>query len=136
MTDKGATMSNDSSYNLFKIELPIERREQLDATIGLESYLMTRYPKSHWYLEDKNAILLDIPDSVDDFYETVQILTKLPSGGFRATLSKIDESDLDLEEIKWLDERHEVRKELVGSLFPALVEQTNKPLLHMISLSK
>lgn len=128
-------MSNESSYNFFKIELPVKRRDQFDATIGLESYLITSYPKSLWYSEDKNAILLDIPDSVEGFYETVQNLTKLPSGCFKVTLSKIDESHLDLEEIQWFDERYEIRKKLVGSLFPALVEQLKKPLLHMISLS-
>ncbi|EHT4943611.1 hypothetical protein K5B43_004694 [Vibrio parahaemolyticus] len=129
-------MSKNSSYNLFKIELPVERRDQFDVTIGLESYLITRYPKSLWYSEDKNAILLDIPDSVEDFYETVQSLTKLPSGGFKATLIEIDESHLDLEEIDWFDERYEVRKELVSSLFPVLIEQLKKPRLHMISLSR
>ncbi|TGV17174.1 hypothetical protein E5N72_18260 [Pseudoalteromonas sp. MEBiC 03607] len=129
-------MSNVSSYNLFKIELPVERREQSDATIGLESYLITSYPKSLWYSEDKNTILLDIPDSVDGFYETVQDLTKSPSGGFKALLSEIDESHLDPDEIKWFDERYEVRKQLIASLFPVLVEQIKKPLLHMISLSR
>ncbi|MEZ8400952.1 hypothetical protein FQP87_18965 [Vibrio tasmaniensis] len=129
-------MSKRNSYNLFKVELPVQRKEHFDATISLESYLTTRYPKSLWYSEDKNAILLDIPDSVEDFYETVQSLTTLPSGGFKATLIEIDESHLDLDEIDWFEERYKVRKEIISSLFPVLLEQLKKPRLHMISLYK
>ncbi len=46
-------MQQDNKIELFKIQLPEERRQQWDATIGLESYLITRYPKSLLYSEDQ-----------------------------------------------------------------------------------
>ncbi|PSU86189.1 hypothetical protein CTM93_00005 [Photobacterium phosphoreum] len=125
-------------FKLFKIQLPEERRQQLDATIGLESYLSTRYPKSLRYSKDQNAFLLDIPENVAEFHETVQRLCSLPSGGFQCKLSTLEPYELDQIELSWLEERVKLRVDLFKNIPLGLANKAPEPTfnIHQIRVSK
>lgn len=131
-------MQQDNKFEWFKIQLPKERRQQWDATIGLESYLITRYPESLWYSEDQNAVLLDIQENVTEFHETVQKLCIVPSGGFHCELSILEPYELHQSELSWLEERVQLRVNLLKSIFPELTNKVPAPTfnIHQISVSK
>ncbi|ELH3492592.1 TPA: hypothetical protein I7787_21155 [Vibrio vulnificus] len=131
-------MQQDNKFELFKIQLPKERRQQWDATIGLESYLITRYPKSLWYSKDQNAVLLDIPENVTDFHETVQRLCDVPSRGFHCELSTLEPHELHQSELSWLEERVQLRVDLLKSIFPGLADKVPAPTfnIHKINVFK
>ncbi|MGF1761711.1 hypothetical protein L4D76_28205 [Photobacterium sagamiensis] len=131
-------MSETNKFELYKIQFPEERKKQLDATIGLESFLINCFPKSLWYSEDHNAILLDIPEEVTEFHEKIQRLCSLPSGGFHCELKELKDHELLHEERKWLDERIQLRVDLLENIFPGLVNKVPKPSfrIHLISLYK
>ena len=131
-------MNQDSKFELFKIQFPEERKQQRDVTIGLESYLATRFSKGLWYSEDHNAVLLDIPEKVAEFHEDVQRLCRLPSGGFHCELKTLEEHELNQKEQAWLEEIVQSRVDLLNSIFPGLANKIPDPTfnIHLISLSK
>lgn len=131
-------MKQDNKFELFKIQLPEERRQQSDATIGLESYLIKRYPKSLFYLEDQNAVLLDIAENVAEFCETVKRLCCIPSGEFQCELSTLERHELHQTELSWLEERVKLRVDLLENIFPGLAHKVSEPTfsIHQISVFK